>query len=333
MNHGLCPFITVTASLFLGTVAVSAQALKPALAAKTSTWVAGHTPDGQPDLEGTWTNATLIPLERPKALGAKEFYTAQEKAEMDAKPLKPIGSTVEAHYDLSQFGLDRSQGKFAPSLRTSLIVGPEGRMPPLVPAGRKRIAELNAKVIGHEFDGPEFRNLGERCLVNNAAGPPMLNSGYNNDMEIVQGPGYVAIFQEMIHDTRIIPLDASPHVPTEIRKWRGDPRGHWEGNMLVVDSTNFNDQLALQATVTNRIPTSEKLHVIERFTRTGPETIKYEFTVDDPLTWEKPWSGEITMGPAPGRIFEYACHEANQSMTNLLSSARNLEKEAAEGKK
>ena len=328
MKHKLCTLITVTASLFLGSVAVSAQTLKPAPAAKTSTWVVGHTPDGQPDLQGTWTNATLTPLERNKTLGAKEFYTEQEKADMDAKPKKPVGSALVQHYDLAQFGLDRTQGKFAQSLRTSLIIGPEGRMPPYTADGQKRIAAEAAKFKGHEFDAPESRNLGERCIVNNAAGPPMMPSGYNNDLEIVQGPGYVAIVQEMIHDTRIIRLDGSPHISSDIRLWRGDSRGHWEGNTLVVDTTNFSDKLAF-----NRIPVTRNMHVVERFTRTGPEAISYQFTMDDPGTWEKPWTAEIVMGTAPGQIYEYACHEANHSMENLLSSARNLEKEAAQGKK
>jgi hypothetical protein len=310
--------------LLLGTALVSAQALKPSPAAKNSTWVQGKTADGQPDFQGTWTNATLIPLERPKQLGAKEFYTAEERAAMDAKPLKPIGSALEQHYDLAQFGLDRTQGKFAPSLRTSLLIGPEGRMPAYTAEGQKRVADAAAKFKGHEADAPESRNLGERCIVNNAAGPPMLTSGYNNDMEIVQGPGYVAIVQEMIHDTRIIPLDGRAHVPAAVRKYRGDPVGHWEGNTLVVDTTNFPDNVAF-----NRIPVSRNMHVVERFTRTGPESIVYQFTVEDPGTWQKPFTGEITMGPAPGQIYEYACHEANHSMENLLSSARNNEKEAA----
>src|SRR6185295_4446531 len=243
MNQRLCLLTTVTASLFLGAVAVSAQALKPAPAAKTSNWVVGHTPDGQPDLQGTWTNATLIPLERNKTLGAKEFYTEQEKAEMDAKPRKPVGSALVQHYDLAQFGLDRTQGKFAQSLRTLLIMGPEGRMPSFTAAGQKRIADERARVKGHEFDGPEYRTLGERCIVHNSSGPPMMPSNYNNDLEIVQGPGYVAITQEMIHDTRIIRLDGSPHISPEIRTWRGDSRGHWEGNTLVVETTNFNDKV------------------------------------------------------------------------------------------
>lgn len=316
------------AAVLLGGAPVTAQALKPAPAAKESAWAPGKTPDGQPDLQGTWTNATLIPLQRPKALGAKEFYTQDEREEMDAKPKKKFGATVEAHYDLSQFGLDRSQGKFAPNLRTSLITGQEGQLPPYTAEAEKRYAARRAAFKGHESDGPEFRNLGERCIVSNYAGPPMMPSGYNNDLEIVQGPGYVAITMEMIHDTRVIPLDGRPHAPEAIRKWRGDPRGRWEGNTLVVDTTNFSDKATF-----NRLPVTEKMHVVERFTRTSPDTILYQFTVEDPGTWTKPWSGEMVFGTAPGRIFEYACHEANQSMTNLLSSARNLEKEAAEGKK
>ncbi|MSV34188.1 MAG: hypothetical protein EXQ47_01135 [Bryobacterales bacterium] len=152
----------------------------------------------------------------------------------------------------------------------------------------------------------------------------MMPSGYNNDLEIVQGPGYVAITQEMIHDTRIIPVDGRPHAPAAVRGYRGDSRGRWEGNTLVVDTTNFNGNVAF-----NRIPVTENFHVTERFTRTGPDAISYQFTVEDPGTWVKPLTGEIVMGTAPGQIYEYACHEANHSMENLLSSARNNEKEAA----
>jgi hypothetical protein len=331
--HKLCASMTVTVGLLLGTNMISAQALKPAPAAKNSAWVQGKTADGQPDLQGTWTNATLIPLQRPKALGSKEFYTEEERAAMDAKPKKPIGASVEAHYDLSQFGLDRTQGKFAPNLRTSLITGPDGQLPALTPEMAKRVAAARAALKGHEADGPESRNLGERCIVNNAAGPPMMPSGYNNDLEIVQGPGYVAITQEMIHDTRIIPLDGRAHAPAGVVKYRGDSIGRWEGNTLVVDTTNFNGKSLFQASLGDRIPMSAKAHVVERFTRKDADTITYQFTVEDPEAWQKSWSGEIVIGTAPGQIYEYACHEANQSMTNLLSSARNLEKEAAAAKK
>lgn len=319
--------IVTMAGLLLPAAALSAQALKPAPAAKNSTWVQGKTADGQPDLQGTWTNATNVPFQRPKELGAKEFFTPQEQADFQAKAKGYAGDRAnlpEAHYDLSQFGLDRSQGKFAPNLRTSILMGPEGRMPAYTPDGQRRVAARAAAQKGHETDGPENRNLGERCIMNNAGGPPMLPSGYNNDLEIVQGPGYVAIMQEMIHDTRVIPLDGRPHAPAGVRSYRGDARGRWEGNTLVVDSTNFSSNVEF-----NRIRVSEKFHVVERFTRTGPETIAYQFTVEDPGTWEKPFSGEIILGTAPGQIYEYACHEANHSMENLLSSARNNEKEAA----
>jgi len=323
--------IAIAAACLLGVSALSAQVQKPAPAAKSSAWVQGKTADGQPDMQGTWTNATNVPFQRPKELGAKEFFTPQEQADFQAKANGYAGDRAnlpDAHYDLSQFGLDRSQGKFAPNLRTSMIVGPEGRLPAFTPEAQKRIAARAASLKGHEADGPESRNLGERCVVNNAAGPPMMPSGYNNDLEIVQGPGYVAITQEMIHDTRIIPLDGRPHAPSAVRKYRGDSIGRWEGNTLVVDTTNFSDKMAFE-----RYRITEAMHVVERFTRTGPDAIRYQFTVEDPGTWVKPWSGEIILGTAPGQIYEYACHEANHSMENLLSSARNNEKEAAEKNK
>jgi hypothetical protein len=316
----------------------AAQGLSPASKSttvnKSNTWKQGRTPDGQPDIQGVWTNASEVPLERPKDLGAKEFYTEQEAAEVARKAsqvergangeqINNEGNALpEAHYDLSQFGLDKSQSRFAPNLRTSMIVGPEGRIPPMTPEGRKRNADIAAKAKGHEFDSAQNRTLGERCIMWPQEGPPMLPSGYNNNMEIVQGPGYVAIESEMIHDVRMIPLDGRPHVSPDIRLWRGDPRGHWEGNTLVVDTTNFTDETRFRGS-------SRNLHVVERFTRTGKDTIKYEFTVADPSTWEKSWTAEIVMGPALGQIYEYACHEGNYPLANNLSGARAEEKKAA----
>ena len=154
----------------------------------------------------------------------------------------------------------------------------------------------------------------------------MLPVVYNNNLEIVQGPGYVAIVQEMIHDTRIIPLDGRPHLSPYIRLWRGDSRGHWEGNTLVVDTTNFTDKTAFRGS-------TENLHVIERFTRTRSDAITYEFTVEDPATWVKPWTVQLVMGPASGQIYEYACQEANFPLANSLSAARAVEKASAEAKK
>jgi hypothetical protein len=313
--------------------ALSSTTNKPAVVndTKAKTWTLARTPDGQPDLQGVWTNASSVPLERPKNLGAKEFYTEQEAAEVRRKFAEEESVQVnaagvalpEAHYDLSQFGLNRAQSNIAPNLRTSLIVGPEGRIPPMTEEGKRRNAARAAAQKGHEFDSAQNRPLQERCIVWAAEGPPMLPSTYNNNLEIIQTPGYVAILNEMIHDTRIIPLDGRPHVSPDIRLWRGDSRGHWEGNTLVVDTTNFTGKTAFQGS-------SENLHVVERFTRTGPGTILYEFTVEDPSTWTKPWSAQIVMAPALGAIYEYACHEGNYGLANNLRGARVEEKAAAE---
>jgi hypothetical protein len=294
-------------------------------------WTLPRTADGHPDFEGTWTNATNKPLERPRELGAKEFYTAEEFAEISKKGfLGERNAQPEAHYDFSQFGMDAMQAKFAPNLRTSLIVGPEGRVPPMTPEGVQRNAQRAAAAKGHEFDSAENRGLMERCIVyGQLEGPPMLPPMYNNNMEIVQAPGAVAILNEMYHDTRLIPTDGSAHLPASIRLWRGDSRGHWEGDTLVVDTTNFTGKTPFHGS-------SESLHVVERFTRTSKDTILYQFTVDDPHTWTKLWSAELVMGPADGEIYEFACHEGNYGLANNLSGARAEEKrveQAAKGAK
>jgi hypothetical protein len=281
-----------------------------------------------PDLEGTWTNATVVPLERPANLKGKEFYTKEEAAENAKKVLgisswERLGSQAEVHYNMSQYGLDLSQVKVAMSLRTSMIVGPDGRIPPLTPEAQKRIAERNAKARGHQFDAAENRPLQERCILFATEGPPMLPSAYNSNLEIVQGKGYVAIMQELIHSTRIIPTDGSPHPPQSIQQWMGDSRGHWEGNTLVVDTRNFSDKAAFRGSTSN-------LHLIERFTRVDKDTILYEFTADDPDTWVRPWTAQLTLTSIPGPIYEFACHEGNLGIEHTLSGARAAEKAAAE---
>jgi hypothetical protein len=315
--------------MLAGSVAALGQALspatKPAPAARVKTWIPPRTPDGQPDLQGTWTNASNTPLERPKELGAKEFYTEQEFAEAAKKGfLGDRGGPQEVHYNFGQYGMDATQSKFAQNLRTSMVVGPEGRIPAMTPEAVKRNAARVAMNKGHELDGPENRGLTERCILYGATeGPPMLPAMYNNNMEIVQEPGYVAILNEMFHDVRVIPVDGRSHIPQYIRQWRGDSIGRWEGNTLVVDTTNFTNQTPFHGS-------SEKLHVVERFTRTSAETVLYEFTVDDPATWVKPWTAQYVMGPALGQIYEFACHEGNYGLHNNLSGARAEEKRAAE---
>jgi hypothetical protein len=290
--------------------------------ASAQTWTPPRTPDGHPDLQGFYTNASITPFERPKELGAKEFYTEQEAADVRKRALVPANlaerTGTEAHYQLTQFGLDRTQSQVAFSLRTSMIVGPEGRVPPLTPEAQQRNAERAALAKGHEFDGPENRTIQERCIIWANEGPPMLPAGYNSYLQIVQTPAYAVILQEMIHDARIIPLDGRPHAPANIRKWLGDSRGRWEGDTLVVDTTNFTDK-------TNFRGSRENLHVVERFTRVDENTIRYEFTVDDPTTWTKPWSAEMPLARDKGPIFEYACHEANYGFANNLRGARAQE--------
>jgi hypothetical protein len=318
--------------LFATTFAIATAPLAAQSAAKPSapaSWSVPRMPDGKPDLQGTWTNAANQPLERPKDLGAKEFYTPEELAAVNKKGyLGQQASTPEAHYDFAQYGMYGMQAKFAPNLRTSLIVGPEGRVPAMTPEGAQRNAARAAALKGHEFDGPENRNLLERCIVfGDQEGPPMIPPMYNNNMEIVQSPGMVAIFNEMFHDVRLIPTDGRrSHPDASVRLWRGDSIGRWEGDTLVVDTTNFSGKAPFHGS-------SEYMHVVERFTRTDPNTILYQFTLEDPHTWTKPFSGELVMGPSDGGVYEFACHEGNRGLPNNLRGARLAEEQAAKNAK
>jgi hypothetical protein len=304
-----------------------------AKAAATPSRAAMVTPDGKPDLEGIWINSSVIPLERPVNLKDKEFYTKEEAAENAKKVLgisswERLGSQAEVHYNMAQFGQDLSQEKVATTLRTSMIVGPDGRIPPFTPEAQKRRADLAAKNRGHQFDSAENRPLQERCLMFSTEGPPMLPSAYNNNLQIVQGHGQVAILQELIHSARIIPTsegptDGSPHLPPTIRQWLGDSRGHWEGQTLVVDTTNFTDKTAFRGS-------TDSLHLVERFTRADADTLLYEFTAEDPATWARPWTAQLLLSKIEGPIFEYACHEGNLGMAHTLSAARMAEKAADE---
>ena len=280
--------------------------------------------DGHPDLSGVWTNSTTVPLERPQNLGAKEFYTEQELAanakvasdRAASRAAQAEAGDLAVHYDTTQFGLTGPTIQRVASVRTSLITGPEGRIPALAPEAAARQKARQASVAGKQFDGYEFRPLAERCYFWGHVGPPMMPVGYNSMLQITQGLGYVAVVQEMIHDTRIIPTDGSrPHLPSNVRQWLGDSRGHWEGDTLVVETTNFNDRPAFRNA-------SQNLKVTERFTRTSEDLITYQFTVEDPETWTQPWSAEIAMARSEGAVYEYACHEGNYGMANILSGAR-----------
>ena len=323
----------VVAVVWLVPVTIAAQAPAAAVkaAAPAKAWTVGRTPDGQPDLQGFWSNASYVPLERPKNV-TKEFYTKEEAAQFEkqfadteAEQTEP-GTIPDVHYDHTQFGLDRSVAGYSSSLRTSLIVDPrDGRIPPMTAEGQKRVAERAEarKRMGGEYDAAQNLPLGSRCIIMDRVGPPMLYGNYNNNYQIVQAPGYVMILVEMLHDTRIIPLDGRAHLPQNVREWTGSYRGHWDGETLVVETTNFNGKNPFRGS-------SENMRLIERFTRVDENTIRYQFTVDDPATWARPWSAELPMMKTIGPLFEHACHEGNYGLYNILAGTRVEEKRAAE---
>jgi hypothetical protein len=327
--------VTIAAQAPAGAPNAAAAQATPAAAAKATApakaWTVGRTPDGQPDLQGFWTNTSYTPLQRPNNV-TKEFYTREEAAELvkraadvEAEQTEP-GTIPDVHYDFTQFGLDRSQGGFALNLRTSLIVDPpDGKIPPMTAEGQKRVAERAAarKAMGGATDAVQNQPLSVRCIIMDRAGPPMLAGAYNNNYQIVQTPGYVMILVEMIHDVRIIPLDGRSHLPQNVRQWTGSNRGHWEGETLVVETTNFNGRNPYQGA-------SENMRLIERFTRMSEDTVRYQFTVDDPATWTRPWSAEVPWKRTIGPLFEHACHEGNYGLYNTLAGARVEDKRAAE---
>jgi hypothetical protein len=280
-------------------------------------WSAPRTPWGDPDLQGIWNFGTITPLERPKEFGDRATLTAEEVARLNQDEanrgdlrLADPKQDVEVAYNAAWWDRGRSIG------RTSLIIDPpHGRLPPYTPEGLKRKEDLDQR----GYDSWEDRALNERCLVYRPV--PVRSSGYNNNNQIVQAPGYVAMLQEQIHEVRIIPLDGRPHLGEAIRPWLGDSRGRWEGNTLVVETKNFHPNSNYEGSGGGRT-------VIERFTLVDANTLSYEFTVNDPTTWTNPWTGQVPWRRTEGPIFEYACHEGNYGMRNLLKGARFLEEEA-----
>ena len=308
------------AAVALATVALAkAQSSGQAPAAKPaakSTWTPTRTPDGQPDLQGYWTNATFTPLERPAEFAGKEFFTpeeaaAYEKRRIDAFLAQPADNV---HYDDAIWQTETYK-KGVSGLRTSLIVDPrDGRIPPLTPEGQRRAAERAAR-RGNPADAAQNRSLLERCITWGADVPPMLPAVYYANLQIIQSAGYVVVMTETIHSARIIPLDGRQHLGRNLHQLVGDSRGRWEGNTLVVDTTNYSDKTAFRGS-------GENLHVTERFTPVDTDTIRYEFTADDPTTWTRSWSGEIPMRRMQGPLYEYACTEGNYGLANILRGAR-----------
>jgi len=322
--------IAAVAAASLGSLPLVAQspAGKPA-AKPAKAWTMPRTSDGVPDLTGDWTNATYTPLERPANMTGKEFFTPEEAAAFVKSRDENFNSQAadDIHYD-NALWQSENYNKGLNSLRTSLVVDPpDGRIPALVEAARNRVQGPvpGAGQADRRADSYENRTLAERCITWGNDGPPMMPVGYNANLDILQGPGYVIVRNEMIHSARLIPTDGSrPHLSEKIRNWNGDSRGHWEGNTLVVETTNFNSRTRFRNS-------TAALKVTEKFTRTDANTIDYQFTADDPNTWTRPWTAAVPLRKVPGPIYEYACHEGNYGLPNILRAQRVEDAKAARG--
>ena len=280
-----------------------------------------RTPDGRPDLQGVWSSATMTPLERPKGFEDKPFFTEDEAKDFVnglAERLLAKYGQVNIDTDGEPCDVWGENRALLPGRRASLIVDPPNGSIPLTAEARQRIEARPAADEFHLAD-PEALGLSERCLMW-GGGPPLTPVFYNNNFQIVQTSAYVVIATEMIHDARVIPLDGRPHLPSTIRRWQGDPRGRWDGDTFVVDTTNFTTKTHFQGA-------SENLHIVERFTRRDAKTLLYEYTIDDPVAFTRPWTASQTMIRTDDRIFEYACHEGNQTPLLMLRGARAQEQE------
>jgi hypothetical protein len=294
-----------------------------------------RTPWGDPDLQGMWVNNSATPLERPNAFQGKETLTDEELQELKKKAAEVLDggdaffaddfvtAAVEEGVDFRSF--DQKTGNYNQfwivdrefDNRTSLIVDPPGgKVPALTPEGRKRLEKATRGFLGIDPAGPEDLSDQVRCIT---YGVPNILAGYNSFFQILQTPESVVIFQELIHDARIVPMDGRPHLPENVRQWHGDPRGRWDGDTLIVESTNFSPKSNYQGS-------AENLHLVERFTRVDAETIVYQITADDPETFARAWTIQIPLKSSPDPIFEYACHEGNLAMEGILKGARAEER-------
>jgi hypothetical protein len=336
MTHRrLISFLLPAALAVVFAAPVRAQAVSQT-APSAKKWSVGRTPDGQPDLQGVWDASSMTPLERPAELGNKEFYTPEEMAAYEKKRSHDLdrdrrdGSAdadLARAYNDSWFDRGAHLGS---NRRTSrLIDPPNGRFPAMTPAAAKKYKEMQAWLAEHAFDGPETRTLYDRCLVFSQSGPPFLPGNYNNFYQILQAPGVVVILSEMGHQVRTIPLANRPRLPHSVKQWAGDSLGHWEGETLVIETTNFRVSEQSRFGVQYDGMSDENLRVTERITRTGPNTIAYRATVVDPTVYAQPWTVELPMEKTGSLLYEYACHEGNYGLAGILAGARAQEKAAA----
>ncbi len=287
--------------------------------------------DGHPNFEGIWNSATATPLERPRELKDKPFFTPEEAAQWErqfaltnAEPSpeaarKSAGTgTYNAFY--REWGTSTVKTR-----RTSIITDPpDGRIPALTPAA----AEIKSQRLERlkKAENPEDLGLQDQCLTFLTSGPPLLPYSYNSNYQIVQTNDAILVHAEMIHDARIIHLDGRPHLPSRVRQWSGDSIGRWDGNTLVVDTTNFNDGGGFYGDAGGNFGWDRNLHLIERFSLLDAETLLYQFEIDNPTAFTRPWKGELTMTRSTGNIYEFACHEGNYSLTNMMRGYRATER-------
>lgn len=346
MNSRLPVFAVMSATIFLVPIQLNSQtpvskgnpAAKGAPAPKSTAWTPPRLPDGKPDLGGYWSNNTATPFERPQAFAGREFLTDEEARALEKESRERTRASdfqvQQRPHEIGDYNAAfKEDSRWVVSTnRTSIITEPkDGRMPPLTPEAQKKFEADEEYHKRHPHDGPENMTTIERCITWITSGPPMLPTFYNNNYQIIQTHDHLMILAEMVHDVRIIPLDGRPH--ENIPQWVGDSRGHWEGDTLVVETFNFNGKRGwFGAPMTEggggQRP-DQKMRVTERFTRTAPDILLYQFIIDDPGTYTKPWSGEIPMRASNGPVYEYACHEGNYAMVDILSGARAEEREAA----
>jgi hypothetical protein len=302
-----------------------AAASKGSAAAKATP----KTPWGHPDLQGIWTNTTTTPLERLPEAGEKQVLTEEERTELARKVAERVNADTRRPGQVgayNEFWFERG----TLNTRTSLIVDPpDGKVPAYAPAAQKRWEAIDAARKARPADSWLDRHSYDRCITRGMPGA-MMPGFYNHNYHILQTPTHVAIVVEMIHDARIIPLDGRPHLNNGISQWLGDSRGRWEGDTLVVETTNLTDKIFERSNVVTGFGSGWRL--VERFKRVDADTIDYSFTIDDPKLFTKPWTVSAPMSKSDGRLFEYACHEGNYAMTGILSAARHEEKEAASKK-
>jgi hypothetical protein len=309
--------------LALSAVLLALVASAVAIQAQGAKWSPPRTADGRPDMQGSWANATYTPFERPAEFKDQTFFTVEQAAEYAKRANERFlsQSDDDAHYDNAIWMTEKGK-KGVSTLRTSIVVDPpDGRLPPTNADGRRRAAARAAarRLVG-PYDSAQSRGLSERCIYWAHEGPPLLPTGYNSNLQIVESPTEFVVIPEMMPVARVVPLDGRAHIGAAIRNIRGDSRGHWDGDTMVVETTNFTDRTAFRGA-------SEHMKVTERFTLVDANTIRYEFTVEDPHTWDIAWKGEYPMTRIHDGIYEYACHEGNYGMPNILRAQRRVEEQ------